>query len=160
MSVISDSHMSHSSSVSPRPVGNVLLAGGTIGLLSLFLCVGLSLLGINTRMNTALKGLVADQGVGHSLPSWTIWLGVMVFAFGIPWVLLNVPEAWRRLALWLTMVVVICGWGPVLGLAAYAPDLAAPIIAAVWSGICAMIYSANHRMPCDSFQTSDSHEAR
>jgi hypothetical protein len=157
---ISDLTMLPSSSLSPRPVGQVSLAGGTIGLLSLLLCVGLSLLGINARMNTALQGLVADQGIGHTLPLWTIWLGVLVFAFGIPWILLHIPQAWRRLAVWLTMVVVIGGWVPVLGLAAYAPDLAAPIVAAVWSGICAMIYSANHRMPCDSLQTSDSHEAR
>jgi hypothetical protein len=62
--------------------------------------------------------------------------------------------------LWLTAVVVVAGWAPVLVLAARAPDIGAPLIAVLWSGICAVVYAGNHRMAVDEIVSKSPHEAR
>jgi hypothetical protein len=70
--------------------------------------------------------------------------------------MLATPGGWRRFVLWITSVVLVSAWAPVLSLAAHAPEISAPWIAAVWSGVCALVYTANHRMPCEeSLQAPD-----
>ena len=46
-------------------------------------------------------------------------------------------------------VVLVAAWAPVLSLASHAPDISAPWIATIWAGVCAIVYSSNHRMPAD-----------
>ena len=93
------------------------------------------------------------------LPDWSIWLAAVFLAFGLAFALLETPGLGRRLILWFTAVFLTAAWAPVLSLAAHSPDIAAPWIATVWSGVCAIVYTANHRMPCDA-PTSRSHDAR
>ena len=136
----------------PRPVGHVRVAAAAIGLLSILLAAGLSVLGILERVNGWItKGLLASNATAFpkSLPEWSVWLAVGLLAFGLSFAILSVPGTWRRGVLWITAVVLAAGWAPVLSLAAHAPDIAAPFIATVWSGVCALVYAGNHRLPCD-----------
>ena len=133
----------------PRPAGHVRVAATAIGSLSILLAVGLGLLGILARVNGLIaKGLLAGT-FPKALHGWLVWMAAVIFAFGLPLAILSVPGTWRRLVLWITAVVVVAGWAPVLSLAAHAPEIAAPFIATVWSGVCALVYTANHRMACD-----------
>ena len=145
-----------------RPSGHVLVPAAAIGGLSLALASGLSLLGVLDRANASIAGLVsrhsAEKFPKH-LPAWSIWLATVFLAFALAFALLETPGLGRRLILWLTAVFLIAAWAPVLSLAAHSPDIAAPWIATVWSGVCAIVYTANHRMPCDA-PTSRSHDAR
>lgn len=106
------------------------------------------------------KWLFAGKAAGFpkALPEWSVWLAAGLFAFGLSFAILSVPGTWRRCVLWITAVVLVAGWAPVLCLAAHAPDIAAPFIATVWSGVCALVYAGKHRMVCDKTKRSD--EAR
>jgi uncharacterized membrane protein YjjB (DUF3815 family) len=125
------------------------------------LSVGLTLLGVVDRLNQWVFSVVIPENevvALNFLPPWLIWLVVVLAAFAIPWTLLCVPGTWRRWVLWISSLVVIAGWIPVLVLAAYSPQVAAPFVAAVWSGLCAMIYARNHLMPCEMPSTGGMHE--
>ena len=136
----------------PRPVGHVLLPAAAIGSLSILLVAGLDLLGILARADLVVSGLMSQGKSGafpRSLPDWSVWLATVFFAFGLACAVLNVPGTWRRWILWITALVLVAGWAPVLSLAARAPEIGAPLIATLWSGICALVYAGNHQMPCD-----------
>lgn len=163
MSVTQESDMPPTLPKTQRPPGHIFQAGGTIGLLAMVLSVGLSLLGLIDRINHWISDIITqgnEVAAVKFLPPWTLWLVVMVAAFAIPWTLLCVPGLWRRWVLWLSSLVVLAGWIPVLGLAAYFPEVAAPFIAAVWSGLCAMVYARNHLMPYEILPTEGMHETR
>jgi len=118
----------------------------------MILAVGLDLLGFLDHLNAGVAQLVARNGSAsfpRHLPKWGIWLAAAVFAFGLASAILGSPGPARRVILWFTAIVVVAAWAPVLSLAAHAPDIAAPWIATLWSGVCAMVYSTNHRMACD-----------
>jgi hypothetical protein len=93
--------------------------------------------------------------VPKSLPDGVLWLAAVIFAFGLAFVILGTPGTWRRVVLWVTSLVLIAGWAPVLGLAAHAPEIGGPFIAALWSGACALVYAGNHRMPSDESPETD-----
>jgi hypothetical protein len=130
----------------------VVLPSAAIGALSIVLAAGLELLGILPRMNQALAQLVSRDGAESfplQLPGWGIWLAVSLLAFFTAAAMLGTPGSWRRVLLWLSAVVLVAAWAPVLSLAARFPELAAPLVATVWSGICALVYASRHRMPSD-----------
>ena len=130
----------------------MLITDIAIGALSILLAAGLGLLGVLERVNHVIGGMVSKGGVSHfpkTLPGWAPWLATVFFGFGLSFAILSVGGTWRRLVLWITALVLVAAWGPVLALAAYAPDIAAPLIAVLWSGVCALIYARNHRMSCD-----------
>lgn len=136
----------------PRPEGHVLVPDVAIGSLSLLLAAGLGLLGVLDRVNQVVGGIVSQGAVSNfpkALPHWAVWLATALFAFGLSFAILSVAGTWRRLVLWITAMVVVAAWAPVLALAAHAPDIAAPFIAVIWSGVCALVYAGNHRMACD-----------
>ncbi len=139
------------------------LPAAAIGLLSALLVGGLGALGILEQVNRMISNTVS-QGkwmvFPNALPAWVLWLAAVLFAFGLAFSILNVPGTWRRVMLWITAVLVVAGWAPVLGLAAYAPEIAAPLIATLWSGLCALVYAGNHRMPCDAAPSNETHETR
>lgn len=146
-----------------RPTGHVLLPASAIGGLSVVLAVGLALLGMLDRMDAGIAAMLTagqERSFPKELPEWVVWLATVVFAFGLAFVLLATPGLWRRLILWLTAIVLVAAWAPVLSLAAHAPVIAAPWIATVWSGICAIVYAANHRMACDGSPSEISHDPR
>jgi len=141
-----------------QPAGHVWQAAAAIGAMSLLLAVGLGLAGALGRMNDLVAAIVARGGVVSfplRLLEWGIWLATVVAAFGMASVILQTAGAPRRFLLWLTAVLLIAAWAPVLGLAARYPAIAAPWVATVWSGACAMFYASRHRMPCDEIPPED-----
>lgn len=142
----------HHKTPHPRPAGHPLVAAATIGGLSMVLAVGLDLLGFLDRLNAGIAQLVAFNGATtfpQHLPEWSIWLATAVFGFGLASAILGSPGHGHRLILWITALVLVAAWAPVLSLAARAPDIAAPWIATLWSGVCALVYAAKHHMACD-----------
>ena len=142
----------------------MLLPAAVIALLAILLTAGLGGLGITARINGVIGNWVA-QGNGvnswpQALPDWVVGLATVASAFGISWVILKVEGGWRRLLLWITAMVLLAGWAPVLALAAYAPDIGGPWIAVLWSGICALVYARNHQMIHDMRPRTESHETR
>ena len=119
------------------------------------LAAGLGLLGILDRANTGIARFVSHHDAEtfpKHLPEWSVWLAAALLAFSLTTAILGTPGAWRRLVLWITAIVLVSTWAPVLNLAAHAPEIAAPWIATLWSGVCAIVYTANHRMACDETQ--------
>ena len=130
----------------------MLAPAAAIGSLSILLAVGLSALGILDQVDLVISHLVSRgkaEEFPKSLPEWSVWLVTLAFAFGLSFAMLSVAGTWRRIVLWITSVVLVAAWAPVLILAAHAPDFGAPFIATLWSGICALVYASKHRMPCD-----------
>ena len=147
----------------PRPAGHVAVPAAAIGSLSILLAAGLGTLGILDRVHPVIAKLVAQGNAAafpKALPGWSVWLATALFAFGLAFAILSVAGTWRRLVLWITALVLVAGWAPVLSLAAHSPDIGAPFIAALWSGVCALVYAGNHRMACDQIQSDEVHEAR
>jgi hypothetical protein len=145
-----------------RPDGHVIVTAAAIGGLSTLLVAGLAIVGTLDHMNAVIAGLVSRGGAEkfpRHLPDWCFWLGTVLLAFGISFAILGTPGQARRIFLWLTAVILVAAWAPVLSLASHAPAIAAPWIAAVWSGICALVYAANHHMPCDDIPPR-SHDPR
>lgn len=141
------------------PVGHVLLPVAAIGGLSLSLAVGLELLGLLARVNASIAGIVSRGGAEkfpNQLPDWVIWLAAALFSFGLAAAILGTPGACRRMILWLSTVILLAAWAPVLSLASHAPEIGGPWIATLWSGVCAIIYSSRHRMPVDEIFTAPS----
>ncbi len=134
------------------PAGHVLVPAAAMGALSLVLAIGLNALGILARID-ALAGRLVPPVDGADfpkhLPGWAVWLAAVVFAIALPLAILGAGTAWRRVVLWVTTLVLVAGWAPVLSLAAHAPAVAAPFVVTLWSGICALVYAANHRMESD-----------
>lgn len=123
------------------------------------LAVGLELTGGLARLNDLAARFLAAGGmvsISKRLPDWGIWLAAVLAAFGVAAALLLTGGGGRRILLWLTVVLLIAAWAPVLSLAARDPAVAAPWVAAVWSGACAVFYASRHRMPCDEIPRHDS----
>lgn len=140
-----------------RPPGHVFVPAAAIGGLSISLAAGLGLLGLIEQLNSGIARLVSRDGAENfpkHLPESTVWAVTGLFAFSLAAAILGTPDLWRRMVLWISSIVLIAAWAPVLSLAAHAPDISAPWIATLWSGVCAIVYAANHRMPCD--ETLDS----
>ncbi len=137
----------------PLPIGHVLLPITAIGSLSILLAAGLSALKITDRLNFSISQLVAQgkqEILPKTLPDWSIWLAAVIFSFGLAFAIFHVPGRWRRVVLWLTTLFLLGAWAPVLVLASHEPEIALPWIATLWSGVCALVYTSKHRMPCDS----------
>lgn len=139
-------------SQSIRPRGHVLVPAAAIGGLSVLLAAGLEAIRMLDRLDAFLAGLISKGETPAKLiflPAWMVWLPAMILAFLIPLAILNVPGTWRRAVIWITAVVLVAGWAPVLFLTARSPDIAPALIITIWSGVCALVYAGNHRMPCD-----------
>ena len=133
-----------------RRAGHVLVPGAAIGSMSLILAAGLELLGFLKHANRMIADIVSRNGAEtfpKHLPDAVVWVATWIFAFGAAWAVLAVPGHARRLFLCLAFLFMVLAWAPVLSLAAHRPDVAAPFIATLWSGLCALFYTINHRMP-------------
>jgi len=147
--------------IAPLPPGHVLLPAAAIGSLSIVLAAGLQSLGILGRVNAAIaQALSGGRDLPKSLPAWSVWLAAAFFAFGISFAILSVPGTWRRVVLWVTALVLVGGWAPVLVLTAREPEIGAVMVAAGWSGVCALVYASRHRMACDEFSHFPTDETR
>jgi hypothetical protein len=136
--------------------GQVLVTAAFIGSLAMALAAGLKTLGLTDQANAAITGLMcqalqpgAPPAFAKALPPWQVWLGTALAAYGLALAMLGVPGTWRRLVLWTTTLLLVAAWAPVLALAAHAPEVAAPFTAALWAGVCTLVYTHSHRMPCD-----------
>ncbi len=147
----------------PPPLGHVFVPSIAITMLSCLLAMGLGAIGVLGKFNLWLTKLYFQSpldGMVKSLPSWAGWLAAVAIAFCLSHALLSVAGMVRRWILSLTSIVLMIGWGPVLSLAGYQPELAGPLIAVLWAAICALIYTANHRMPADLQNTGKNDETR
>jgi hypothetical protein len=136
----------------PPPEGHVLVPAAAIGALSVLLAAGLEVMRILEPVDRMISKLVSQGAVQNfpkALPAWSVWLATVVLAFWLPFAILSVAGTWRRLILWITAMVLVAGWAPVLALAAHFPDIGAPFIATLWSGVCALVYAGGHRMASD-----------
>ena len=118
------------------------------------LAAGLELLGVLVPINAGIARMVSMRGgeiYPKALPEGGVWLASVILAFGTAVAILGTPGQLRRALLWLSAVILVFAWAPVLSLAARAPDIAAPWIATLWSGICALVYTSRHDMPTDHF---------
>lgn len=130
--------------------GHVLAPGLAIGSLALVLAAGFGYTGILDRADGGIaKILHVGSGAVIHLPEWIVWSAAAAGAFSLSFLMLSVPGAWRRVVLWVSALVLIAGWGPVLVLAARPPVIAAPLLATFWAGLCAFIYASRHRMAAD-----------
>ncbi len=130
----------------------MLVPAAAIGAMSVLLAVGLDVLGIMGAVNQMISKLVshgAVQSFTKALPVWAVWLVTVVLSFGLPLAVLAVAGTWRRLVLWITAMVLMAGWAPVLALASHFPDIGAPFIVTLWSGVCGLVYASSHRMESD-----------
>ena len=137
----------------PQTAGHVLVPAAAISGLSIALAAGLEAFGVHNLTNAAIARFVSRggaEGFANHLPESLVWLAAAAFAFGLPFTILSTPGNARRAGLWITTGFLVAAWAPVLSLAAYQPDISAAWIATVWSGVCALVYAANHRMPCDT----------
>jgi hypothetical protein len=132
------------------PAGHVLVPALTVGCLSVLLSVGLHVLGILDRLHQRAAQWLGGGDFSKSLPPAVEWLAAVLVAFFLSFSILSVSGSWRRFILWVTTLVLLAGWAPVLFLADHAPVVGGPIIAAAWSGICAMVYASRHVMDCDA----------
>jgi hypothetical protein len=142
-----------SSTTRREPQGNVLVTAVLIGSLAVLLAGGLTWLGLIARADaliaTRLRESLQATGFPKSLPGWSLWLGTAVVAYGLALAMLTVPGTWRRVVLWVSLLMLIAGWAPVLALASHAANIAAPFIAAVWAGACALVYASSRQLPCE-----------
>ena len=125
--------------------------------MSLVLAAGLDLLGVLTQVNAGIARIVSRGGAEmfpKQVPAWCLWLAAALFSFALAAAILGTPGPIRRVILWLSAVILMAAWAPVLSLAAHVPEIAGPWIATVWSGVCALVYSSLHRMSADDVSPS------
>jgi hypothetical protein len=138
---------------SPRQTeGHVLMPMLAIGSLALVLAAGFGTLGFMDRADDLIEAFLKSGGLGGAtkvVPDWGIWLAAAVGAFGLSTSILAVPTNWRRGILLVSALVVMAGWAPVLVLASYRPEVAVPLLATFWAGLCALVYASRHHMPVD-----------
>jgi hypothetical protein len=136
--------------------GHVLVTAALIGSLAMVLAAGLNALGLIARTDALIAaGLrTASQAPGltdfsKTLPDWGLWGGTAVVAYGLTFAMLSVPGSWRRMVLWVSLLLLVAGWAPVLVLASHAPNISAPFVAGLWSGLCSWIYARSRQLPCE-----------
>lgn len=142
------------SSITRRePQGNVLVTAVLIGSLAVLLAAGLTWLGLIARADALLAAQLREAlqatGFPKSLPDWGLWLATAVVAYGLALAMLAVPGTWRRVVLWVSLLLLIAGWAPVLALASHAPNISAPFVATLWAGACALVYARSRQLPCE-----------
>jgi len=150
--------MSHPST--PRPPGHVIIPVLATGSLGLIVAFGLDALRMLDRLDRQFDGWMRASGVDgleNRLPGWVIWSATAIIAYGLALVILEVPGLWRRMILWITTLLMVLAWAPVLALSAHEPSIAGPLIASIWSGVCALVYAQKHRMAVDQSPTESSH---
>jgi hypothetical protein len=133
---------------SPQP--HPVIAMFAIGSMALGLAAGMVLLGLMQRIDLALESFFLPAGLAaptQSLPSVLLWICAALVSFLLPCIILNIIGLWRRLIIFVASTGITLAWGPVLLLASYRPELGLCLIAALWSGLCAIIYAQSHEAP-------------
>lgn len=146
--------MSARSTLSP---GHVVAPSLMIGTMAVGLSVGMDSLGFWNELNVSATAWTSKLGDGmRDVPSYVVILLTVASAYALPVLMLSTPQAWRRLVLWLSFLLVTLAWLPVLALASWKLPPCLPVVALLWSGLCAFIYAKRHRLPCEEISTNDS----
>ncbi len=127
-----------------------------IGSLAFFLSAGLGVLGVLDGLNATITHWIAGwglAGVARPVAPWIVWSCAAVTAYGFAAALLVTPGWGRRLMIWISGLVLLVCWVPVMALAAWNFPVAAPLIAGLWSGISSLVYTFRQPMPCDGRAT-------
>lgn len=133
---------------SPQP--HPVIAMCAIGSMALCLAAGMVLLGLMKRIDLSIESFFLPAGLAaaaQSLPSVLLWISAALVSFLLPCIILNIIGLWRRLIIFVASTVITLAWGPVLLLASYRPELGLCLVAALWSGLCAIIYAQSHDAP-------------
>jgi hypothetical protein len=139
--------MSTQSTLSP---GHVIVPSLMIGTMAVGLSVGMDSLGFWNALDERATAWTISLGDGmRDVPAHWVLILTVVSSFLLPFLMLSTPQWWRRLVLWLSFLLITIAWMPVLALASWKLPPSMPIIALLWSGLCAIIYAKQHRLPCE-----------
>lgn len=135
------------------PRGEVAGPVTAIGSLALLLSAGFGMMGVIDDLNASTAQWVASWGLAGTMRQvspWIAWLCSAALGYGFAAALLMTPGLGRRLVIWVSGLVLLLCWVPVLALAAWDFPVFAPLVAALWSGVSSLVYTLRHRMPCDA----------
>ena len=141
--------MSKQAQKHPAHVSSAALA---IALMALGLAAGLDFVGTVDHLNRWMSSGMMKSGLSepaHTIHPYLLWGGTCFMSLGLTLVMLNVSSIWRRLLIWVLVIAVTWFWVPVLLLASRKPEIGVAVVAILWSGVCAMVYTMNHEMPAD-----------
>ncbi len=142
--------MNHQPDDDPLPaelgfMRNFALPALCITLLSLVLASGFEMLGLLAPANRWLTQTMArGLDLPNELPVWLPWAVKLAMVFGFSLAILTEKSQWKRIIIALTAVFSMASWLPVMVLAAYRIDLAAPLVSIAWAVFGACIYAARH----------------
>jgi len=133
------------------PPGHVRLPVVLTGSMGLALAGGLHLLGLLENLDRQLaEFVVVDPGaLAPALSTPVLWSATAALTYALALVLLEIPGNWRRMVVWISTMAVIAAWLPVAAIANAHAQVAAPLVAAAWAGLCSVIYAARHHMEAD-----------
>lgn len=135
-----------------RPRGTVFAPSLTIAAVAVMLALVCDFTHSLEKVDVWLVRELGGNGWGMALeemPTWCSGVMILVVSFGLACAMLASPASWRRIVLMLSAMLVLLGWVPALALAGRQIDIAAPLVAAMLSGLSALGYGARHRLPCD-----------
>lgn len=125
------------------------------------LAVGMDSLGFWSGPDAWATAWTARLGDGmRDVPAMWVLLLTVVSAYALPLLMLSSPQWWRRVVLWGSLLMVTVAWLPVLALASWKLPPCMPLVALLWSGLCALIYAQRHRLPCEMPVVSSKSSAR
>lgn len=139
--------------VNAQEIPHIGLAIFATGVMALSLAVGLRILKLLGHLDGFFETAFLPRGMAaasRSLDPMAIWAATTLLAFALPAVMLNVPGTWKRSIVWGGTLALTFSWGPVMVLASLRPEIGVAVVAVLWSGFCAMIYSTNHVLPVDA----------
>jgi hypothetical protein len=140
----------HMTAINQHAHGSLSVTKILIGTMSLGLSVGMSLLGFWDTPNAMMTDWIALLGgEARDIPAPWMLLFAGIMAFFPVSVMLSCPGVWRRLIVWLSSLLLMLAWMPVLALAAWEFTPMLPLAAGLWSGLCAMIYAHRHTLVCE-----------
>ncbi|SHJ82830.1 hypothetical protein SAMN02745181_2732 [Rubritalea squalenifaciens DSM 18772] len=136
-----------------KPIGQVALPGFLCGLAGAGLAIGLDVMGVlgvaQQRLTEVFQGKpFYQQDFSTWAPHWDWALGG-VLAILVALAVLDSPGAWRRFFVGFFALVLLIGVAPLLVLWGKFWSPVVPAVAVIWSWFCAVVYSSQHRMPCD-----------
>jgi len=152
------SHHPHSGDLPPGHVPMPVVLTGSMGLA---VAAVLHLTGWLAALDHSLATAIgADPAtLTPAIPPWSLWIATATIAYGLSLLILEIPGHWRRLVIWTSSLAVIAAWLPVAFIAHRHAPVAAPLVAAAWSGLCGIIYAARHHMRVDDSSAPAHHDS-
>jgi hypothetical protein len=133
-----------------KPEPHPGVAAMAIAGMALIVAAALALLGpvaVFDRLVNRWADALGLEGPARGLPAWLPWLWTALVTMGLCQVLLHVAGHWRRVVVFVSLLLITLAWCPVLALASFRIPLGAALVAVLWGGIGSMVYAARHREP-------------